>query len=66
MSENKEYVISLHPTARIEKQKKGRIKGMQETYYLVRVPGDLMYLGYGSTQAKAWKDAAETLKNKNE
>lgn len=60
---NKEYVQNKLPNARAEKQVRGRIKGMQETYYLIRDGVNKMYLASGKTEAKAWKEAREVIDN---
>ena len=53
-----EFVKSRFPNATIEKQLKGRIKGLQEVYYLVR--SDYKAHGYmasGKSKSNAWTTA---------
>lgn len=61
----KDFVISHVPNARAEKQTRGKIKGMQTTYWLIRDGNSSGYMGNGETEAKAWKDAKEYLETGN-
>ena len=50
----KEFVLNKYPKAKSEKHIRGRIMGMQETYWLIRNQGDTMYLESGKTEINAW------------
>lgn len=54
---NEQYVLERYPKARAEKQKgnDGRV------YWLIRNGRQTMYMASGDTQAKAWKDAKESV-----
>ena len=43
----------------------GRVKGMQETRWIVKEIGSTMPIGEGNTEAAAWKDALGYLVQKN-
>ena len=62
----KEYVKSKVPNARAEKHKAGMIKGMQETYYLIRDGRNTMYMASGKTESNAWVNAKKFLLAKEE
>lgn len=55
----KEFVKGKCPKATAERQVRGRIKGMQEVYWLIRERGHTMYMASGNTESKAWKNAKE-------
>lgn len=50
----KEFVKSKYPNARAERQVSGRIKGMQEVYWLIRIGRDTMYFAIGKSESNAW------------
>ncbi len=60
----KEYVRSKVPHARSERHRAGRIKGMQETYYLIRDSGHSGYIASGKTESNAWANAKRFLLEK--
>lgn len=60
----KEFVKQHMPTAAAERHVRGRVKGMQETYWLIRERGQHMYYASGSTESKAWKEAKEQIEYK--
>ena len=60
----KEYVKSKVPHARSERHRAGRIKGMQETYYLIRDSGHSGYISSGKTESNAWANAKRFLLEK--
>jgi hypothetical protein len=59
----KEFVKTKVPNARVERQYiiynivRGRIKGLQEVYYLIRDGRSTMYMGSGKTESNAWVNA---------
>lgn len=55
----KEFCLQYKPELRAEYHKHGRIKGMEEKYFLIRELGKTMYYASGSTESKAWKQAKE-------
>lgn len=57
----KEYVLSKCPTAKAESHKRGRIKGMQEKYWLIREAGQTLYIASGKTESNAWVNAKKSL-----
>lgn len=57
----KEFVQLRYPNAKCEKQVSGRIKGMQEIYYLIRDGINKMYMASGKTESKAWKEAKQII-----
>lgn len=61
----KDFVKSKVPTARAERQVKGRIKGFQEVYYLIRAGGDTMYMASGKTESNAWVNAKKFIIEQN-
>ena len=54
---SKEFVKSKLPKAKAEKHKQGMIKGLQETYYLIRDGNNTMYIATGNTESNAWVNA---------
>ena len=56
---SKEFVKTRYPKARAEKHLKGRVKGMQEVYWLIFPEFGKMYLASGKTESNAWKNAKE-------
>lgn len=57
----KEFVKSKIPNARAERQVSGRIKGLQEVYWLVREGRNTMYLASGKTESNAWVNAKKLI-----
>jgi hypothetical protein len=53
----KEFVKNKYPNAIAERHVKGRIKGLQETYWLIRNGRDTGYISNGKTESKAWVNA---------
>lgn len=53
----KEFVKSKVPNASAERQVQGRIKGLQEVYYLIREGRNTMYMASGKTESNAWVNA---------
>lgn len=58
---SKEFVKTKYPKAKAEKHKSGMIKGLQETYWLIRDGNSYMYMASGSTESKAWVKAKERI-----
>lgn len=61
----KEFVKQYYPTARSERQVSGRIKGMQEVYYLIRMAGATMYFSEGKSESNAWVNAKIKIQESN-
>lgn len=59
----KEFIKEKYPNAKAEKQIRGRIKGMQEAYYLIRDGINTMYLASGTSESNAWVNAKKAIKN---
>lgn len=57
----KEFVKERFPDARAEKQVSGRIKGLQEIYYLIRNGRQTMYMASGKTESNAWVNAKKKI-----
>jgi hypothetical protein len=57
----KEFVREKFPNARVEKHTQGMIKGMQETYYLIRNGRQTMYMASGKTESNAWVNAKKLI-----
>lgn len=57
----KEFVKEKYPNARVEKQIRGRIKGMQEIYYLIRDGRNTMYMASGKSKSNAWVNAKKLI-----
>ena len=57
----KEFVKSKMPNARAERHVKGRVKGMQETYWLIREIGQQMYFAIGKSESNAWVEAKKRI-----
>lgn len=57
----KEFVKERMPRAYAERQVRGRIKGMQEVYWLVRERGQTMYIASGKTESNAWVNAKKAI-----
>ena len=53
----KEFVKEKYPNAKAEKQIRGRIKGMQEVYYLIHDGRNTMYMASGTSESNAWVNA---------
>lgn len=58
---SKEFVKEKYPNARAEKQIRGRVKGMQEVYYLIRDGRNTMYMAYGTSESNAWVHAKKLI-----
>ena len=58
------FVKQYHPKVFCEKQTKGRIKGLQEVYYLIRPERNKMYIASGKTKSEAWAKAKEVIKQR--
>lgn len=59
----KEFVKERFPNARAEKQVQGMIKGMQETYYLIRDGKNTMYMARGKSESNTWVNAKKNILN---
>jgi len=57
----KEFVLQKHPTARAERRVSGRIKGLQEVYWLIREHGKTMYMAEGKSESNAWVNAKKQI-----
>lgn len=57
----KEFVLQKYPKAKSEKHIKGKVKGMQEAYWLIRNQGDTMYLASGKTESNAWSNTKKMI-----
>ena len=61
----KEFVKNKFPKATVEKQVQGRIKGLQETYYLVREDRkSYFYIASGKSESNAWVNAKKFILEK--
>ena len=58
---SKEFVKSKMPNARTERHFAGRIKGMQEVYWLIRDGNQTMYFASGKTESNAWVKAKKRI-----
>lgn len=59
---SKEFVRQKYPHSIIEKQVKGKVIGLQEVYYLIRLNRkDSMYFVSGKTKFNAWRKAKEKI-----
>ncbi len=56
-----EKCADLNPNLISSKYTIGRVKGMQETQWIVKEIGSTMPIGQGNTEAAAWKDALKYL-----
>lgn len=63
---SKEFVQIRYPKAKALKQVRGMIKGMQETYWLIRDGNNTMYMESGKTESKAWKATKELILRNNQ
>jgi len=62
----KEFVKQYYPTARAERQVKGgKVVGMQEVYYLIRMAGATMYFSEGKSESNAWVNAKTKILKSN-
>jgi hypothetical protein len=59
----KEFTKERFPNARAEKQIRGRIKGMQEVYYLIHDGRNTMYMSCGNSISNAWVNAKKSILN---
>ena len=57
----KEFVKERYPNARVERQVRGMIKGMQEVYYLIRDGRNTMYMASGKSESNAWVNAKKNI-----
>lgn len=57
----KEFVKEKYPNARSEKQIRGRVKGLQEVYYLIRDGRSTGYLSSGNSESNAWVNAKKRI-----
>jgi len=58
----KEFVKSKFPKATAERHSRGRIKGLQEVYWLVReTRTSHMYMASGKTESNAWVNAKKLI-----
>lgn len=53
----KEFVKSKFPKATAEKHVRGMIKGLKETYWLIRDGRNVMYMASGKSESNAWVNA---------
>lgn len=58
----KDMVLKKYPAAYCEKIKSGKVKGLQNIYYVIRPKFREMYIGIGKTQTDAWKTAFKKIK----
>jgi hypothetical protein len=56
----KEFVKQYYPNACCERHLNGRIKGLQQAYYLIRPKTTR-----GQTESKAWREAKEYIVKNN-
>lgn len=64
---SEEYVRSIYPQSRSLKVVSGRIKGLQQTHWIVYKNYEFgSKIGEGKTEAKAWKDAKDYIFIKNQ
>lgn len=57
----KEYVQEKYPSARVERQVSGMIKGLSTVYYLIRERGKTMYMAQGKSESNAWVNAKKQI-----
>ena len=57
---SKQFVREVFPKARVERHVRGRIKGMQEVYYLIRNGTETMYIASGTSESNAWVNAKKS------
>lgn len=57
----KEFVKEKFPKAQAERQVQGRIKGLQEVYYLIRNGRETMYIASGNSESNAWVNAKKKI-----
>lgn len=57
----KEFVKEHYPKARAERQVKGRVKGLQEVYWLIRDGRNTMYMASGKSESNAWVNAKKAV-----
>jgi hypothetical protein len=63
---SKEFVQERFPKAKAEKVVNGRIKGMQEIYWIIRDGRNTMPMTSGKTESNAWVNAkARILEDEN-
>jgi hypothetical protein len=63
----KEFVKQHYPNATSERQIKGRIKGMQEVYWLIRENRKAyFYIASGKSESNAWVNAKKFIIEKQE
>lgn len=59
----KEFVKQHYPKATSERQVRGRIKGLQEVYYLIRDGRSTGYMASGKTEREAWVNVKKNILN---
>ena len=57
----KEFVKSKIPNARAERHVRGKIRGMQEVYWLIRDGRQTMYFASGKSESNAWVEAKKRI-----
>lgn len=57
----KDFVKQKYPKAIVERHVQGRIKGMQEVYWLIRTERNVMYIANGKTESNAWVNAKKAI-----
>lgn len=57
----KEFVQERFPKARAEKVVCGRIKGLQDIYWLIRDGRNTMYMASGKSESNAWVNAKASI-----
>jgi len=61
----KEFVKTKFPRATVERQVQGRVKGLQEVYYIVRENRlSNMYISTGKSESNAWVNAKKLILEK--
>lgn len=58
---SKEFVKSKMPNARAERHVKGRIKGMQKAYWIIRDGRQTMCFASGISESNAWAEAKKRI-----
>ena len=58
---SKEFVRERYPRARAERHVGGRIKGLQEVYWLIRNGRETMYIASGKSESNAWVNAKKSI-----
>ena len=58
----KEFVQGKFPKAKAERHTKGRIVGLTESYWLIRIGNNYMWFAEGKTESNAWVNAKKKIK----